>query len=255
MSTLVLLHAFPLDHRMYDDIVEPIAQSGWQVFAPDIRGFGEAPSWENKPQSLTTCAQDVVAMLDKYGITKAVIGGCSLGGYIAMEMLRYAPERVAGLILMDTKASADSEEGRANRYRVAESVFQAGTTEAFWRSMLPNLLGATTSTTKPHTVDRVRGILSESKVEAVMRLQEAMAARPDSHADLRAFHGPVLSLRGVEDVIATAADHAQMVEAAPDAIHVDIKGAGHLAPIEAPAETADAIVDFLYRVSTQFQCA
>ncbi|MEY4323250.1 MAG: hypothetical protein RL410_1031 [Actinomycetota bacterium] len=245
MSTLVLLHAFPLDHHLFDDIVEPIAKSGWQVFTPDIRGCGDAPDWSDRNQSLITCAQDVVAMLDQYGIEKAVIGGCSLGGYIAMEMLRYAPERVAGLILIDTKASADTEEARANRQRVAQSVIDANTTEAFTRAMLPNLLGATTHSTKPEVVAKVQETLSRASVDGVSSLQIAMSMRPDSLQDIKNFRGPVLSIRGDEDGIASAQDHGGMVAASHDAIHVEIKGSGHLAPIEAPEETSHAIIDFL----------
>ena len=97
-------------------------------------------------------------------------------------------------------------------------------------------------------VARVQDILDAATVDGVISLQSAMMLRPDSHDDLRAFYGPVLSLRGSEDVIATAADHAAIVTACREATHIDIQSAGHLAPIESPRETADAIITFLNHI-------
>lgn len=248
MSAVVLLHAFPLDHRLWDGVVGPIAQAGWQVFVPDVRGCGQAPGWDGLEPRLSICADDVIALLDQYGIDKAVIGGCSLGGYITMELLRRAPERVAAAIFIDTKASADSVEAQANRERVAESVLAAGTTEAFCRAMLPAVLGATTHAQRPEVVESVRVIMSESTSEGVAALQRAMAARPDSADAIAQFRGPVLSIRGDEDTIAVERDHQDIVDLSLDAVHVTLPMVGHLAPIEAPTETAAAIVEFLEKV-------
>lgn len=249
MRTLVLVHAFPLDHRMYDDLRPAIEAAGWRLFTPDLRGFGAADDFDGAP-SLDVCADDLVALLDQHGVDRAVIGGTSVGGYVTMAMLRRAPERMAGLILIDTKASADAPEALANRLRVAEQVAAAETTEAFWRAMLPNVLGQTTQAERPAVVERTRNIMSDSRPLAVANLQRAMAARPDSHADLAGCRLPVLSLRGSEDAIASAADHARMIGGIPDAVHHDIPGAGHLPSLEAPADTAARIVEFLHRVET-----
>lgn len=248
MTAVVLLHAFPLDHRMWHVVAGEIAQNGWQVFTPDIRGCGEAPDWGDEPPTLTRCADDVIDLLNQYGIEKAVIGGCSLGGYITMELLRRAPERVAAAIFIDTKASADTEEARANRLRVAESVTASRSTEAFWRAMLPNVVGATTHATQPAVVEAVREMMQDSRSAGVAALQRAMAARPDSANAIAEFRGPVLSLRGEEDSVASALDHQNLVDFSLDAVHVTLSGVGHLAPIEAPAETSAAIVSFLDQV-------
>lgn len=248
MSAVVLLHAFPLDHRMWDGVAAEIARAGWQVFTPDIRGFGQAPTWEDVEPSLTTCADDVIALLDQFGIEKAVVGGCSLGGYITMELLRRAPERVAAAILIGTKASADSDEARANRERVAQSVLSAGTSEAFCRAMLPTVLGTSTHSTRPDVVELTRDIMSDSTASGVAALQRAMSRRPDSADALAQFRGPVLSIRGDEDGVATERDHQDIVDFSLDAVHVTLLGVGHLVPLEAPQETAAAVVAFLEKV-------
>lgn len=246
MNAIVLLHAFPLDHRMWDGVSDEIAKRGWQVFAPDIRGCGNAPEWQlDQPISLRTVAEDVLSLMDKYGVNKFVAGGCSLGGYVVMEIMRIAPERIAGAIFIDTKASADSEEQKANRLRVAEQVQSTNSTEAFYRAMLPNVLGKTTHEISPEKVEYTSQLMQDSKVNGVANLQIAMSKRMDSHEVIGKFSGPILSIRGDEDVVASAEDHSKIMSVAKDAVHIEISRCGHLAPIEKPVETADAIVDFL----------
>jgi pimeloyl-ACP methyl ester carboxylesterase len=249
VKTLVLIHAFPVDHRMWDGIVDEIAQAGWQIFTPDIRGFGTAEPWGDLTPSITQCAIDIENMLAKYGVENYVVGGCSLGGYISMELMRRNPTQIAAAILIDTKASADNEEQKVNRQRVAQTVLDSDTTEAFWRAMLPKVLGITTQGQNSDAVELTRSMMQDSKPEAVANLQLAMAARPDSFETLRNFAGSVLSIRGTEDEVTTGSDHQAMVDACHDAIHVEIAGSGHLAPVEAPAETAQVIIEFLQKIA------
>lgn len=251
MNAIVLLHAFPLDHRMWDGVCDEIAKSGWQVFAPDLRGCGNAADWvdEDAP-TLRTLAEDVLGILDKFGITRVVAGGCSLGGYVVMELMRIAPERIAGAIFIDTKASADDAVQVANRLRVAQQVQDVQSTEAFWRAMLPNVLGKTTHENSPEVVEYTKFLMQDSRVNGVSNLQIAMSRRIDSHETIANFSGPILSIRGSEDLIASADDHSNIVNAAQDAIHVEIAECGHLAPIEKADETASVIVDFLHQISS-----
>lgn len=247
MSTVVLIHAFPLDDRMYDGVVDAIAAAGWDVITPALRGFGGASDFVDEP-SLDTCVDDIVAILDRLGIERAVVGGTSIGGYVTMAMMRRAPERMAGAILIDTKATADNAEGRANRLRIAEQVERAENTEAVWRAMLPNALGQTTQALHPEIVEQAGQIMADSTPTGVAGLQRAMLARPDSIKDLKDFRQPVLSIRGSEDMITSAADHAAIVAALPDCVHVDIEAAGHLSPLEKPQAVAAAIIEFLTTV-------
>ena len=249
-----MLHAFPLDHRMWDGVADEIAKSGWQVFAPDFRGCGQAVDWNfSETPTLGRLAEDVLDLMDRYGIEKFAVAGCSLGGYVAMEIMRKAPERIAAAILIDTKGSADSAEQKANRLRVAKSVQEAGTTEAFWRAMLPNVLGKTTTEQNLEAVDFTKFLMSESRVNGVANLQMAMSERGDSHEVISQFLGPVLSIRGDEDLVASAEDHEKIIKAAKDAKHMLLEKCGHLAPIEMPSQTAAAIVDFL-GIATKSYC-
>ena len=248
MSDVVLLHAFPLDHRMWDPVADSIAAAGWQVFTPDIRGCGQAPGWAGKSASLSQCVDDVLDILNRFGIDKAVVGGCSLGGYIALEMLRRAPERVAGLMLMNTKASADNPEARDQRIRIAETVESAGSTEFLWRAMIDKVVGETARATRPEVVALAQELMSQSRVDGVVNLQRAMADRQDTHTALAEFRGPVLSLRGNEDEVATLSDFESINNSARDVVAIVLENVGHLAPIEAPDDVAREVVEFLTRL-------
>ncbi len=249
--TVVLLHAFPVDKRLWDDVVDAVAESGWDVVVPDLRGFGESAFGDDEPDdepALSWMARDVLDILDRLGVQSAVVAGLSMGGYVAMELLRQDASRVAGLVLLDTKASADGDEARENRLRVANQVVAAGSTDALARAMLPNLLGATTHAERPEVVATVRGWIEEADPTGVAWAQRAMAARPDSRADLEAFTGPALVVWGTEDAISSRSEQDSMVEALRDVALVEIPGAGHLAAVEAPGAVAAALVAFLDQV-------
>ncbi len=249
--TVVLLHAFPLDHRLWDDVVDAVAAADWDVVVPDLRGFGGSAFGPEPPDdepSLTAMARDVLAALDRMGLASVVLGGLSLGGYVAMEIVRQDPDRVAALVLADTKASADTEDARANRLRVADQVLAAGSTEALARAMLPALLGATTHQQRPEVVATVRGWIHEAEPAGVAWAQRAMAARPDSHADLARLTVPSLVLWGAEDALAPADEQHSMLAVLRDARDVVIPGAGHLSAVEDPEAVTAALVAFLHDV-------
>ena len=246
--TVVLLHAFPLDKRMWDDVVGPIADSGWDVVVPDLLGFGESRLDEDDlddAPTLAAQARGVLSILDQIGLSNVVVCGLSLGGYVAMELVRQDPSRIAGIALVDTKATADTDEARANRLRVAEQVLESRSTDALARAMLPTLLGETTRTSRPEVVERVTGWIREADPVGVAVAQRAMAARPDSLADLASLKVPGLVLWGAEDTLAPRAEQDLMVEAMRDARFVEIPGCGHLAAVEAPEATASALLAFL----------
>ena len=162
-----------------------------------------------------------------------------------MEMARQDPSRIAGLVLADTKASADSDEARANRLRVADQVLTAGSTAALARAMLPALLGATTQAQRPAVVEHVRTWIEEAEPWGVAWAQRAMAARPDSHADLAALTVPSLVLWGTEDTLSPREEQVSMLECLRDATFVEIPGSGHLTAVEDPTAVTTALVEVL----------
>jgi len=174
-----------------------------------------------------------------------VFAGISMGGYVAMEIVRQDPSRVAGIALVDTKATADGDEARANRLRVAEQVLDAGSTDALARAMLPSLLGSTTHEDRPEVVARVKAWIEAADPRAVAWAQRAMAARPDSLADLASLAVPALVVWGVEDGMSPRAEQDLMIDAMRDARLVVVTESGHLSTVEAPDQVADSLVTFL----------
>ena len=246
--TVVLLHAFPFDRQVWDGVVDQLADADWDVVVPDLRGFGESAYGEDGPDdepALSWMARDVLGILDRMGVSAAVFAGISMGGYVAMEIVRQDPARIAGIALVDTKATADSDEARATRHQVADQVLAAGSTEALARAMVPTLLGTTSQEERPEVVAQVKAWIEAADPVAVAWAQRAMAARPDSLADLASLAVPALVVWGVEDGMSPRTEQDLMVDAMRDARLVVVTGSGHLSTVEAPEQVADALVTFL----------
>jgi pimeloyl-ACP methyl ester carboxylesterase len=162
-----------------------------------------------------------------------------------MEIAREDPARIAALVLVDTKASADSDEARAQRLRLAEQVVSSGSTDAVARAMLPNLLGATTAQTRPDLVALVRGWIESADPAAVAWMQHAMAARPESFDDLARLTVPSLVVWGEEDGLTPWSEQDLLLTSLRDARLARIVGAGHLSPVEDPGQVVAALLGFL----------
>ncbi|WP_116952259.1 alpha/beta fold hydrolase [Jiangella endophytica] len=239
---VVLIHAFPLGPAVFDDLAERLP--GTTLIRPALRGFGGADV-TGEP-SVDTYADDVATELAARGVERAVVGGLSLGGYVTMALLRRHPGLVAGVVLVDTKASDDTDEARANRLRMADAVERHGSRAL--RPMLGTLLGETTRRDRPDVVARVTGWLDAARPDGVAWAQRAMAARPPSFATLRDAAARGLGetstvVVGAEDTL-TGTDEADAMAAALGgvAVHV-VGGAGHLSPLERPDAVAAVLRD------------
>ena len=243
---LVLLHAFPLNASMWAPQREELASTA-RVICPDARGFGgSALPPDADPPSLDALADDLAAILDARRIeVPVVLGGLSMGGYVAMAFWRRHRARVAALVLADTKASADTEATAANRERIAREVVAAGTSAQLVEEMLPLLLGKTTREQRPHVYGRVKALIETAPPYAVAWAQRAMAARPDSFGDLRAVDVPTLVIVGAEDELSPPAEAQAIAAAIPGAELVTIDGAGHLSAMELPAAFNLALQGFV----------
>lgn len=239
-TPLVLLHAFPLDHRMWDGVRAGIAEHTTELITPDQRGFGSAAVGADDPD-LAVVAADVIARLDG---RRVVLGGCSMGGYVAMAVLRAAPELVAGLVMVSTRATADADAGRANRHAMASRIEEEG--PAFVPdTVLPTLLGTETHDRRPEVVEAVRTLVSEQDGAAIAWAQRAMAARPDSSDVLRDTDVPTLIVRGEQDALIPQDEADALAALMPKAEVVILAGAGHLPPLEVPEEFTGAVARWL----------
>jgi len=239
---LVLLHAFPLSSAMW--LTQREALGGMcRVITPDQRGFGGSDLGSDEPD-LDRCVDDLVALLDRLGLDRVVLGGLSMGGYVAMAFLRRRADRVRALILADTKASADPQAVRDNRERIAVAAQEQGST-VLVDDVLPTLLGTTTVAERAAVLGRVRGLVQAAPPPAVAWAQRAMAQRPDSLETLRSYAGPSLVIVGDEDVLSPPTDADVMASALPDSQLVTVPRAGHLSAVEAPDAFNAAVQAFV----------
>ncbi len=245
-TPVVLLHAFPLSGVMFREQLTGLADRA-RVIVPDLRGFGDSPGPGDSEPSIDVMADDVAALLDRIGIRTCVLGGISMGGYVAMAMLRRHRSRVAAVVLMDTKASADSDEARANREQVARAVLEDG--PAVLHPMLDGLLGKNTRRDRPEIVEQVRAWIDAARPEAVAWAQRAMARRPASFETLQSSGVPGFVIVGEQDVLSPHDDAIAMATAfTPEAPVFVIPGAGHLSAVENPAGVTGALRDVLRHV-------
>lgn len=239
---VVLLHAFPLSSAMWLAQREGLA-AVCRVITPDLRGFGGSRLGDDEP-SVDVMADDVARLLDAEGIDAAVVGGLSMGGYVTMAFCRRHPDRVRGVILADTKASADQASARENRERIARKVLDEGA-GVLVEEVLPALIGRTTKERRAMVFGRVRGLVQSAPPSAVAWAQRAMAARPDSFDTLAGLKVPLLVVVGEEDELSPLADAEAMAGTAAEGRLEIIPKAGHLSAVEQPEAFNAAVAEFV----------
>lgn len=253
-TPLVLVHAFPVDSRMWSQVID-LLPSGIPVYTVDLPGLGRAPSPEQLGEhldapsgpTLELSADGVAAALADAGLKQAVFIGLSMGGYVALALLERHPEIVAGLGLFDTKTTADLQQGRTNRLRIAHDLQAAGNVDSVL-NMAETLVGETTAATRPDVVQQIRTWISEQTADAVAWSQRAMAARPDRTDVLIGYEGPVSVVVGEQDTLSPVAPSRLMAQNAPNGTFDIIGDVGHLTAVEAPEEVARLVAKLMDRV-------
>ena len=241
-GVLVLVHAFPLNARMWEGQLA-LAEGGWRVIAPQLRGFDGA-SGDPPAASMDEYAGDVIDLLDALHIQEAVIGGLSMGGYVAFAMCRHAARYFQALILADTRSQADTPQGVEGRKRMLQLVQEKGPS-AVAEEMLPKLLGETTRTKRPDVVERVRSLVLSSSADAIGGAIRALMTRPDSTPLLSSMHVPTLILVGSEDTVTPPAAAEELHRGIAGSELIVIPEAGHLTNLEQPELFNGAVARFL----------
>jgi 3-oxoadipate enol-lactonase len=242
--TLLLLHGFPHDHTVWRHLLDTqtAALPGVRIVTPDLPGFGG--STPPTADTLDAYADAVLTLLDTLPPTRVVLGGLSMGGYIAFACWRRFADRIAGIVLVDTKATADSDAARQSRVDLIATVQRDGV-GAVTPGLLTGQLGKTTRATQPQLVEQVDVMLRRAPAAGVISAAHAMRERPDSTPTLATIAVPTLIIVGDEDVLTPVSDAIAMASAIPGSRLVTIAGAGHLPSLEQPATTIAAIAEFL----------
>ncbi|HWE97759.1 MAG TPA: alpha/beta fold hydrolase [Tepidisphaeraceae bacterium] len=240
-QALVLLHAFPVDSRMWAAQISDLAPR-CRVIAPDFRGFGQSPP--AGPFTIPSLVDDVHALLTALGALPCVLAGTSMGGYVALNFARKYPTDLRGLVLVDTKAEADNPEQRENRNKMIEVARTMGA-KAVADAMSGKMLSPETFDHRPETVQALRAMMEACPVETIVHALTALRDRPDMSDALPSVCVPTLILVGEEDAITPLAVAQSMQRQIPRAELKIVRGAGHMSPMEQPEQVNQALANFV----------
>lgn len=234
---LVLIHAFPTDKQLWEPQIEQLKQH-FRVITLDLWGFGQSSPIELRAAEMSNYADEVKALLDQLHIDKAIIGGESMGGYVALAFLKKYPDNTSGLILSDTQSIADSDEVKEQREVNAEETIEHGTGHVI-QSFTPKALSPNAS---EQTQNTLAAILSTQMPQPIAYSLRGMALREDTSDVLSNTNLPVLILTGDEDMIISPIQSKNMHTLAKNSQFVIIKNAGHLSNLEQPEQWNQAVI-------------
>lgn len=239
---VLLIHGFPLNRQMWQPQLAPLADAGYRVITPDLRGFGqsEAPSH----YSMDAFADDIVALLDTLGIEDAVIGGMSMGGYILLDLLERHPQRIRAAAFIATKSAADDEEGRARRTAMAAEAERLGANPLI-KIFAELLFAPDTTQTRPELIAKVRSWMRDTNPKALAGGLLAMRDRKDYTPLLTEIRQPCLVLAGAEDRAASPNAVEVFTTALPRCESRILPNAGHMLNMERPEEFNAELLRFL----------
>jgi 3-oxoadipate enol-lactonase len=230
-TPLVLIHGFPLDHSIWNEVAG-LLEKDFDMILPDLRGFGESTTVET-PYGMNELADDISQLLGKLKIEKAVIVGHSMGGYVALAFANKYPDQVSGLALVGSQAPADLPERKQGRYKTAAEVQEKGIGVVL--SMIDKL------SPDANVREAVRPVIERQSLSGVAGALKAMADREDARAWLPDFKFPIVLVHGDADELIPVERAQEIQVALPNAQLVELPGAGHLAMMEAPLKTAEAL--------------
>lgn len=240
---VVLLHGFPFSSRMWTRQVAALAPSH-RVITPDFRGFGGSGG---TPSSVQALADDLQALVEHLELPPFVLGGFSLGGYVAFRYLAAHADRIKALMLLDTRAEPDAADAKARRYAGIDRIRSEGP-DGFLGDFATLVVSPTTIDSRSEILGQVRQLMESERVESLTAGLKAIAERPDSMPLLAKIRVPTLIVVG-EDDKATPVDSARkMHESIPGSRLVIIPEAGHMTPVEQPDQFNKALREFLAKV-------
>jgi 3-oxoadipate enol-lactonase len=242
---VILLHGFPHNRTLWAPQIGALLDH-CRCVAPDLRGFGEttvAP-----PYSMGQYADDVAALLEHLDIRRGMVVGLSMGGYVAFELWRRRPDLFRALVLADTRAGADTDEGKQKRRDVIALAGERGS-GAVADGQITGMLGKSTRENHPDIVESVRYMLEAAPVDGIVGALEAMMSRPDSTDTLAGITVPTAIIVGDEDALTPVKESQAMHAAIPGSRLEIIRGAGHLSNLEKPAAFNHVLSEFISALS------
>ncbi len=243
---VVLIHGHPFNRTLWAPQAEALVAAGHRVLLYDLRGYGDSDVTPGKVL-LSDFADDLAALLDHLGIGRAVVGGVSMGGQIAMEFHRGRPGRVRALVLSDTSAPAETDEGRESRNRLADRLLAEGM-GGYADEVIDKMLAAYNVTALPEVAARVLAMMRATDPRGAAAALRGRAERPDYRESLPAVEVPTLVVVGADDAYTPVAQAQDIRRLVPHAVLSVVDDAGHLPSAEQPDRFNTVLLDFLQGV-------
>jgi 3-oxoadipate enol-lactonase len=235
----IFLHGFPFDHTIWEPLI-PLLEQDAHLILPDLRGFGRSPVLEGT-YFMRLLAEDVVHLMDRLEIEKALLVGHSMGGYVSLAFAQAYPGRLLGLGLVATHSAADSPERRQARYKLAESALHKGA-----RVVSSNLVDSLTS--KKELLKPINELILQAHPTGIAGALRGMAERHDLTGELSNIVVPAVVIVGKEDQLLNRDKVETMAQMLPKGWLVEIPGAGHMLTMEEPQEVAGTLRQLLAMV-------
>jgi len=245
-TPLVFLHGYPFDGSIWQAQVDHFSKEA-HVIAPDTPGFGQSHELPGDPKgaSMDAYADTLAEVLKANGQNNIVLVGHSMGGYMAFAFARRHADMLKALVLVATKAGADTEAGREGRYKQAAAVEERGA-QAVVDAMLPKLFAPATYEHRAELVEQIKATMLNQNRPGIIAALYAMASRPDSTPDLARISVPTLVINGLEDAIIPTTEADLLHSQIRGSQHAPIEGAGHMLMLEQPDKFNDALGAFLH---------
>lgn len=236
---VIFLHGFPFNRHLWDELIPHMAPYARMVL-PDLRGFGESPTSADV-LAMSLLADDVRYLMDHLNLPQAALVGHSMGGYVALAFAHQYPERLVGLALVASHADPDSPTRRESRYHTVVQIRNRG--------ILPLLEDMPQRLTPSPTVqEKVRLFIQSCSPQTAIQALLGMAEREDANPWLRALRVPLLVVTGSADSLIEPTRIQTMLEALSTATWVELPEAGHLPMLEAPAELARVLLNWIHQI-------
>ncbi|HLS96964.1 MAG TPA: alpha/beta fold hydrolase [Sphingobacterium sp.] len=244
-KTIIFLHGFPFNKNMWREQLTGLSDDVTGI-AIDIRGHGNSTSGHGF-FSIDVFAKDLRVFLEKLEIQQAVLCGISMGGYIALRAYQLFPDKINGLVLVDTHSKADTNAGRQKRFDSIQAVLNHGR-RPFAIGFVENVFAANSIEEKPEAVELIKSSIRRNSIRTICATLLALASRTDTSDSLSSISAPTLLIRGTEDKITARQDMEDIAQAVPNSKFVEIEQCGHLPNLENPERFNQLLDDFLREV-------
>lgn len=243
---IILIHGFPFSHEMWQPQIEAL-KNDYRVAAYDVRGHGRSEIGDGQ-YTIELFVDDLIGLLDHLRLPKAVLCGLSMGGYVALRAVERNPERIAALVLCDTRSEADGNEAKLKRAAALKTV-KTGGTKAYVKGSLPGLFAPRSIAEKHPAVATIRRLMEANTPLGIGGTLLALACRMDTTASLPKIKVPTLLLVGEQDALTPPPAMQPLRTAIPGAEFHAIPDAGHASNLENPAEFNRHLLAFLGRLA------